>query len=67
LLFIFAQGNDFVWPFSLFVAVGVVNYMYKFIVAILLTPVIYIVHAWIERYLGHDQAAQMKKAAMGDE
>lgn len=60
-------GNDFVWPFNLFIAVGIVNYIYKFIVAVLLTPVIYIVHAWIERYLGHDQAAQMKKAAMGDE
>jgi len=29
--------------------------------------VIYLVHGWIERYLGHEQAAQMKKAAMGDE
>jgi hypothetical protein len=35
--------------------------------AILLTPVIYFVHGWIERYLGHEQAAEMKKAAMGDE
>ncbi len=57
-------GNDFVWPFSLFIAVGVVNYIYKFIVALLLTPVIYLVHAWIEKYLGHEKAAAMKKAAM---
>jgi hypothetical protein len=35
--------------------------------AIVLTPVIYLVHAWIERYLGHEQAAQLKRAAMGDE
>ena len=34
--------------------------------AILLTPVIYLVHGWIEKYLGHEQAAEMKKAAMGD-
>ena len=61
------QGNDFVWPFSLFIAVGVVNYIYKFIVAILMTPVIYWVHNWIESYLGHDVATEMKKAAMGDE
>ena len=62
-----AQKDDFVWPFGLFIAVGLVNYIYKFIVAILLTPVIYWVHHWIESYLGHEQAAAMKKAAMGEE
>jgi uncharacterized integral membrane protein (TIGR00697 family) len=61
-----ASGNDFVWPLSLVIAVGVVNYIYKFIVAILLTPVIYLVHHWIEKYLGHEKAAEMKKAAMED-
>ncbi|MBI5372018.1 MAG: queuosine precursor transporter [Sphingobacteriales bacterium] len=59
-------GNDFVWPFSLFIAVGIVNYIYKFIVALVLTPVIYLVHHWIENYLGHEDAARMKKAAMED-
>lgn len=59
-------GNDFVWPFSLFIAVGLVNYIYKFIVAILMTPVIYFVHYIIEKYLGKEQAAEMKKAAMQD-
>jgi len=62
-----AAGNDFVWPFSLFIAVGVVNYIYKFIVAIILTPVIYLVHNRIESYLGQEQATAMKKAAMGDD
>lgn len=62
-----ASGNDFVWPLSLVIAVGVVNYIYKFIVAILLTPVIYFVHNRIEKYLGHEQATAMKKAAMGDD
>lgn len=61
-----ASGSDFVWPFSLFIAVGVVNYIYKFIVALILTPVIYLVHNWIEHYLGHEKAAEMKKAAMSD-
>jgi uncharacterized integral membrane protein (TIGR00697 family) len=61
-----STGNDFVWPFSLFIAVGVVNYIYKFIVAILLTPVIYLIHDQIEKYLGHEQAAAMKAAAMKD-
>lgn len=40
------------------------NYMYKFVVAVLLTPVIYGVHALIERYLGTPVAAEMKNAAM---
>lgn len=61
-----ASGSDFVWPFSLFIAVGVVNYIYKFLVALILTPVIYLVHNWIEQYLGHEKAAEMKKAAMAD-
>ncbi|NCU04766.1 MAG: queuosine precursor transporter [Chitinophagaceae bacterium] len=58
------HGNDFVWPMNLFLAVGVVNYIYKFIVAIVLTPVIYLIHGIIERYLGHEKAAEMKQAAM---
>ena len=62
-----ASGNDFIWPFKLFIAVGIVNYIYKFIIAILMTPVIYLIHGIIERYLGHEQAAAMKKAAMGDD
>lgn len=62
-----STGNDFVWPFSLFIAVGIVNYIYKFFVAIVLTPVIYIVHGWIEKYLGHELAAEMKNAAMKDD
>lgn len=61
-----ASGSDFVWPFRLFIAVGVVNYIYKFLVALILTPVIYLVHNWIEHYLGHEKAAEMKKAAMSD-
>lgn len=61
-----SSGNDFVWPFKLFIAVGIVNYIYKFIIAIILTPVIYLVHNWIEKYLGHEQAAEMKKAAMAE-
>ncbi len=42
------------------------NYIYKFVVALLLTPVIYGVHALIENYLGADVAAQMKDTAMSN-
>jgi hypothetical protein len=41
-----------------------VNYTYKFTMAIILTPVIYLIHNWIEKYLGPEQAAAMKAGAM---
>ncbi|MES2647850.1 MAG: queuosine precursor transporter [Bacteroidota bacterium] len=59
-----ARGNDFVWSFKLVMAVCIVNYIYKFIVAIIMTPVIYLVHNLIEKYLGHEVASEMKQAAM---
>ena len=52
------------WSLSLFLAVGIVNYIYKFVVAVLLTPVIYFAHAMIDRYLGEEIATKMKKEAM---
>jgi queuosine precursor transporter len=39
-------------------------YIYKFLIAILMTPVLYGVHWLIERYLGKTKAAEMKLAAM---
>lgn len=51
------------WPMGLFLAVGTVNYIYKFIVAILLTPLIYLLHNIIDRWLGEDLANQMKEEA----
>ena len=59
-----AKGNDFIWSFKLVMAVCTVNYIYKFTIALLMTPVIYLVHGILERYLGHDVAREMKEAAM---
>jgi hypothetical protein len=53
------------WPLAQFLAVGTVNYLYKFCAAILMTPVIYLAHAAIDRYLGRD-AATLKEAASTD-
>ena len=61
------KGQGDPWPFDQLIAICIVNYIYKFIVALLLTPVIYAVHGWIEKYLGQEKAAEMKKAAMADE
>ena len=53
------------WTWALVFAVGTMNYIYKFIMAIILTPVIILVEKRIEKYVGHKTAVQMKKAAMG--
>jgi len=55
------------WPVNQVIAIGIVNYIYKFCVAVLLTPVIYLVHDRIEKYLGPDLSKKMKRAAMGQE
>lgn len=58
----YVGGN---WSITLVLAVGVVNYTYKFIMALLLTPVLYLVHELIERYLGKELADKMKRDALG--
>jgi uncharacterized PurR-regulated membrane protein YhhQ (DUF165 family) len=58
----FYIGAD--WSLQLVLAIGVVNYIYKFLMAILLTPLLYAVHYVIERYLGAEKASAMKHEAM---
>lgn len=58
------MGQPNQWKIQLVLAVGTVGYIYKFVVALLMTPVIYAVHAFIENYLGHDVATQMKQEAI---
>ena len=54
------------WSWSLLFAVGTVQYVYKFLMAIIMTPVIYWVHRIIEGYLGPEQAKKMKTEAAED-
>lgn len=54
-----------IFHWQLILAVGIMNYIYKFTVAILLTPVIYYVEGRIEKYVGIESAAQMRRGAMG--
>lgn len=44
-------------------AMGITNYIYKFVIALVLTPLIYIGHYWIDRYLGKDAAHEMSEEA----
>jgi hypothetical protein len=55
------------WEISQVISVGTLNYIYKFIVAIALTPLIYLAHHLIDKYLGHKKATEMKNAAMDRE
>lgn len=60
-----AFSSYFTWQQIL--AVGLMNYIYKATVAILLTPLIYWIEKGIEKYVGHEVAHRMKKEAMGVE
>ncbi len=61
----FKIGNG--WSWKLVLAICLVNYLYKFTMALLLTPVIYLAEKQIDRYLGEDTAKKMKLQAMGKE
>ncbi len=63
LVIAFHIGAD--WDLVRVIAIGLVNYAYKFTMAILLTPVIYLVHDAIEKYLGHEESARLKAEAAG--
>jgi len=47
------------WDLKLVLAIGLVNYMYKFIVAVILTPALYVIHYFIDLYLGKELAEQL--------
>ncbi|MBD2858014.1 queuosine precursor transporter [Spongiibacter sp. KMU-158] len=54
------------WSLSLVLAIGVVNYIYKFVMAIALTPCLYLARMAIEAYLGKEQASELKAAALAE-
>lgn len=51
------------WSMGLFLAVGTVNYCYKALMALAMTPFIYLSRRIIRRYLGSHQADAMELAA----
>jgi uncharacterized integral membrane protein (TIGR00697 family) len=52
------------WSGQQVAAIAINNYVYKALMALALTPVLYGVHYAIERYLGKQKASEMKHAAM---
>lgn len=51
------------WEFKQILAVGSVNYIYKFAVAILVTPLIYLLHFAIDKYLGKERSEELIEEA----
>ncbi len=60
-------GQGDAWSLQQILVTGTGNYMYKFVIALLMTPIIYFIHWLIEKYLGAEKSTEMKKAAMGIE
>lgn len=55
------------WSWQLVLAICLLNYAYKFTMAILLTPLIYYAERRIEKYFGKVTTLRMKQVAMGNE
>ncbi|WP_400190150.1 queuosine precursor transporter [Hymenobacter sp. B81] len=51
------------WSFEQVLSVANTNYWYKFAAAILLTPVLYLAHALIDRYLGKEETVELQQEA----
>jgi uncharacterized integral membrane protein (TIGR00697 family) len=54
------------WSAIQVISVGIINYMYKFVIAIVLTPLLYVAHFFIDRYLGQEVADRMAEKAGED-
>ena len=54
------------WTFGQVISVANANYWYKFAAAILLTPVLYLAHFLIDKYLGPEETAELQQAAVAD-
>lgn len=59
----FLFGN---WSMEQVLAVANTNYWYKFAAAILLTPVLYLAHYLIDRYLGPEETTELQAEAVSN-
>lgn len=51
------------WDLTLVLAIGLVNYIYKFFVAVVLTPLLYLIHYFIDLFLGKELSHQLIEEA----
>jgi uncharacterized integral membrane protein (TIGR00697 family) len=52
------------WSFEQVISVANTNYWYKFAAAILLTPVLYLAHFLIDKYLGQEETTELQVEAV---
>ncbi len=52
------------WDLKLVLVIGLVNYIYKFFVAVLITPLLYLLHSLIDKYLGKELSEKLQNEAM---
>jgi queuosine precursor transporter len=54
------------WTYQTVLAIGLVNYSYKLVVALALTPVIAFIHTLLDKYFGKQMADELKAHARGE-
>jgi uncharacterized integral membrane protein (TIGR00697 family) len=54
------------WTMAQVLSVANANYWYKFASALLLTPVLYLAHYLIDRYLGKEETVELQQEAVAD-
>ena len=54
------------WSFTQVMTVGITNYIYKFLIAIGLTPLLYVAHYFIGQYLGKELSEEMMEDAAAE-
>ena len=52
------------WNLKLVLVIGLVNYIYKSFIAVVMTPLLYIIHIFIDRYLGKELSEKLQLEAM---
>ena len=52
------------WDMILVLVIGLVNYIYKFCIAVLITPLLYLIHSLIDSYLGKELSEKLQYEAM---
>ena len=63
--FLAPEGKE--WSINQIFVVGLDNYTFKFIVAILITPLIYFAHYLIDSYLGKSLSTKAKNIALNND
>ncbi|WP_443938937.1 queuosine precursor transporter [Pedobacter sp. MW01-1-1] len=60
----FYLNPQYHYSWQMVAAIGLVNYTYKFVVAVLMTPILYVVHQLIDWYLGTELSRKLVQMAV---